>query len=118
MLLQVYITTAKEMNVHIVTEQNGILLVLMNYKCCYVTCKKLLHLHSVANPYLIICGCFTNNKSPGRLRSTLSLEDRFKTPILSSDGKSFSGLVWTFIMLPSTLPQTSIRNAKPLTSTF
>jgi len=44
MLLQVYITTARELNVHTVTEQTGILLVLMNYKCCYLTCTKL-HLH-------------------------------------------------------------------------
>ena len=41
MLLQVYKTTATELSVHIVTEQNGILLVLMNYKCCYLTCKKI-----------------------------------------------------------------------------
>jgi hypothetical protein len=78
MLVQVYITTARELNVHTVTEQYGILLVLMNYKCCYLTRKKLLYLHTVANPHLIIYGCFTNKKSPGRLWSTLSLGDSFK----------------------------------------
>jgi len=55
MLLQEYITTARELNVHIVTEQNGISLVPMNYKCCYLTCKKLLHFHTVPNLYLIMC---------------------------------------------------------------
>jgi len=42
------------------------------------TQKKLIHHHTVANLYLIICDCFTNNKSLGRLWSTLPLGDTFK----------------------------------------
>jgi hypothetical protein len=66
MLLQVYITSARELNVYTVTEQNGILLLLMNSKCCYLKCKKLLATSShCRQPVPNYLSCSTSNNLPG-----------------------------------------------------